>query len=50
MESAELYKNAGVNNVQVNLYPEARHEILLELNREEVYNDVIQWIKDVLNS
>lgn len=31
-------------NVASKLYPEYRHEILNELNNEEVYNDIQQWI------
>jgi alpha-beta hydrolase superfamily lysophospholipase len=35
--------------VQLNLYPECRHEILNETNREEVYQDVMEWILKMLN-
>lgn len=31
-------------NVSSKLYPECRHEILNELNNEEVYHDIQQWI------
>ncbi|MBU3916496.1 lysophospholipase [bacterium] len=40
----QLYKKAGVKDVTLKLYPEARHEIFNEINREEVYEDVISWI------
>ena len=28
------------------LYPLCRHEILNEINKEEVYQDVLSWIED----
>jgi alpha-beta hydrolase superfamily lysophospholipase len=39
-----LLKKAGFSNVSSKLYPECRHELLNELNNEEVYNDIQQWI------
>ncbi|HEY8364104.1 MAG TPA: lysophospholipase [Haloplasmataceae bacterium] len=33
-----------VNDVEMKLYKEARHEILNELNRNEVYNDIVNWL------
>lgn len=41
----------GHINVTMKLYEDARHEILNELNKEEVYADLDNWIvKEVLNS
>ena len=33
-----------VENVDLKLYPECRHEPLNELNREDVYKDILNWI------
>ncbi len=38
------YKKAGISDIELKLYPEGRHEMLNETNREEVYNDVISWL------
>ena len=38
-----IYRNNGLN-VELNLYPEARHEILLEENKDEVFNTIIKWL------
>lgn len=38
------YREAGVRDVTVRLYPEARHEIFNETNRAEVTRDVIAWL------
>lgn len=35
----------GHNQAEIKLYPEARHEILNELNKEEVYNDINDFIE-----
>ncbi len=43
----EVYKNlkkTGHKNVSMKLYEDARHEILNEINRDEVYNDIIEWL------
>lgn len=31
-------------NIDYKLYPECRHELLNELNKEEVYDDILNWI------
>jgi alpha-beta hydrolase superfamily lysophospholipase len=40
----QRYRDAGVADVAVKLYPAARHEILNETNRDEVTGDVIAWL------
>ena len=44
----EKLLEAGMYNVSMTLYPEARHELLQELNREEVLTDIYHWMKDQL--
>ena len=39
-----VLKKAEFTNVASKLYPECRHELLNELNNEEVYNDIQQWM------
>jgi alpha-beta hydrolase superfamily lysophospholipase len=41
---AQRYRNAGVRDVTVRVYPGARHEIFNETNRDEVTQDVIGWL------
>ena len=38
-------KNSGVEDITLKLFEEGRHEILNETNRNDVYNNIIQWIK-----
>ena len=36
---------SGMENVTMHLYPGARHEALNEINRLDVYQDIIKWIE-----
>ncbi|MCK4542060.1 MAG: lysophospholipase [Spirochaetales bacterium] len=39
------YKKKGIEDVTFKLYPGARHEVLNEINRNEVYEDIYTWIQ-----
>ena len=41
---AEEFRKYGMNFVDMKLYPLCRHEIHNEINRQEVYEDVLDWI------
>ncbi|MEN8137405.1 MAG: alpha/beta hydrolase [Bacteroidota bacterium] len=43
---ADKYILAGVEDVTLKLYPDARHEILNEINKEEVTNDILEWLNE----
>ena len=42
------FKKAGMMDVRCKLYPLCRHEILNELNRKEVYEDLARWLTEKL--
>ena len=42
---AGWFRDAGVKDLTVRLYPEGRHEMLNEANRDEVYRDVLSWLE-----
>ncbi|HJC00910.1 MAG TPA: alpha/beta hydrolase [Candidatus Flavonifractor merdavium] len=42
---AGWFKEAGGKDVTVKLYPEGRHEMLNELNRDQVFQDVLAWLE-----
>jgi alpha-beta hydrolase superfamily lysophospholipase len=44
LKAVEFYKNAGLKSVEYKLYKGARHEILNEINKKEVYQDILDWI------
>lgn len=39
------FLKAGLSDVTLKLYHGARHEILNEINKQEVYNDVLSWLQ-----
>jgi alpha-beta hydrolase superfamily lysophospholipase len=43
----EKYKAIGLKNTEFKLYQDARHEILNEINKEEVYADALAFINKV---
>ena len=44
-EVARAYRRAGVREVTLTLYPGARHEILNETCRRQVYDDLLAWLE-----
>lgn len=40
-----LLTSSGTENVEKKIYPGARHELLKEMNKSEVQNDVLKWIQ-----
>lgn len=43
-KTADAFRNAGMENVSVRIYPLCRHEILNELNKAEIFDDIWEWI------
>ena len=41
---AQRYRALGLRDVHVTFYPDARHEMLNETNRDEVVRDVLAWL------
>lgn len=44
-EVGEVYKATGMKDVSVKLYPNDRHEILNEIDKADVYNDIYNWLE-----
>ncbi len=40
---SERYKDAGITDVELRLYKDARHEVFNETNRAEVVDDFVAW-------
>ncbi|ERI91564.1 hydrolase, alpha/beta domain protein [Clostridiales bacterium oral taxon 876 str. F0540] len=47
VKAFEEYKKAGLNNITMKLYEDMRHEILNEIGKEEVYEDILNWINSI---
>lgn len=45
-----VYDNLKKNSadVELKLYPDSRHELFNEINRDEVFSDLIKWIEGVI--
>lgn len=43
-QAYESFRTIGMENVQMKLYPDDRHELLNEVDRENVYGDIYRWI------
>ena len=46
-QAAEAFEKAGMKHVSVRVYPLCRHEILNEINKQEIYEDIARWLKPV---
>lgn len=44
----DAFCNAGLRDVMIRLYPDGRHEMLNEINRTDVYNDILSWLNEKL--
>lgn len=42
------YKKAGIKDVKMKLYPNDRHEILNETDRDLVYEDLLTWMNQLI--
>ena len=47
-QAADAFRKVGMKNVSLRIYPMCRHEILNEINREEIYGNILQWMNEVL--
>lgn len=41
------FKEVNMKNISLKLYENARHEIINEINRNIVYNDILCWLKEL---
>lgn len=41
----QAYAKTGIADLTLKIYPEARHEMLNEINKADVYTDILNWMK-----
>ena len=46
----KCFCEAGLRDVMIRLYPGGRHEMLNELNRDEVKQDILNWLNNRIDS
>jgi len=44
----KAFCDAGIMDIYLKLYKDGRHEMLNEINKEEVYQDILRWINSKL--
>ncbi|NLL71492.1 MAG: alpha/beta hydrolase [Epulopiscium sp.] len=44
LKLVKTYQNIGIKNLEYKLYKDGRHEMLNEINKDEVMRDVINWL------
>ena len=49
MDVLSFFHQAGCDDTEIHLYTGGRHEMLNEINREEVYGDILTWLDNKLN-
>jgi alpha-beta hydrolase superfamily lysophospholipase len=49
LKSIAQYRYNGIKNIEYTFFPEGRHEMLNETNKEEVYHSIVTWILNQLN-
>lgn len=42
---ADFFRNAGTEDLTVTLYPDGRHEMMNEINRQQVFADLLNWLE-----
>ena len=50
LKAADAFRKIGMQDVSCKIYPLGRHEILNEINREEVYHDVSSWLEQKIST
>ena len=49
IKACNKFHKAGVKNVSITLYDGCRHEILNDVCKEQLQNDILEFITDELN-
>lgn len=47
-QTVDAFTAAGMEQVQTKIYPLCRHEILNEINRQEVYEELADWVDELI--
>jgi len=45
LKTSKQFEKGGIRDLTVQFYNEARHDILKEINKGEVYSDIVNWIE-----
>ena len=48
LKAAKAFNDVGMEKVDVRIYPLCRHELLKEVNKEEIWNWLLRWLENVM--
>lgn len=43
-QAADVFRKTGMTDISVKIFPLCRHEILNEINKEEIFSDLVSWM------
>ena len=46
LQTVRSFENAGMTDITCKLYPLCRHEILNEINKDEIFEDILKWMNN----
>ena len=46
----QAFCKAGLHDVTIRLYPDGRHEMLNEINKDRVYSDILNWLNSKMET
>ncbi len=49
-KTAQAFQKAGMQKVDLRIYPLCRHEILNEINKETIYADIAKWLEGCIDN
>lgn len=47
---ADAFRKAGMTDVSVRIYPLCRHEILNEINRQDIFENILRWMEEKIRT
>lgn len=49
-KAVRVFRQTGMERVSERIYPLCRHEILNEINKEEIYEDITEWLAPIIGA
>ena len=50
VEVHKKFEERGIKNLEMKLFKDCRHEILNELNKEDIYKEIIEWFEELMKN
>ena len=50
VEVHKKFEERGIKNLEMKLFKDCRHEILNELNKEDIYKEILEWFEELMKN